>query len=106
MDKPVSANAGRSLARVEVPDLLYLAELAAAAEAELLDRHPRGSGRYSDRLLCRALCQGAALHYRDRKNGVKDFGVWSFYTGRRVDLMGRSLRAEPGADPLPSCANT
>ena len=74
--------------------------------------------------LCAALCQGAALHYLDEKNGVKDFGVWSFYaarddgpfpyrwrgtadygpskfgrypgdppsfTGRRVDLLGRSL---------------
>jgi len=25
------------------------------------------------------LCQGAALHYVNGKNGVKDFGVWSFY---------------------------
>ena len=29
-----------------------------------------------------ALCQGAALHYVDAKNGVKDFDVWSFYTQR------------------------
>jgi hypothetical protein len=25
------------------------------------------------------LCQGAALHYVDHTNGVKDFDVWSFY---------------------------
>jgi hypothetical protein len=32
--------------------------------------------------LCRALCQGAALHYLDGSNGVKDFDVWSFYAER------------------------
>ena len=75
---------------------------------------------------------GAALHYVNGRNGVKDFDVWSFYaqyddwpfparwrgtrdfgpskfgryprdaprySGRRVDLLGRSLRVEPGADP-------
>jgi hypothetical protein len=31
--------------------------------------------------LCRALCQGAALHYLDGITGVKDFDVWSFYVG-------------------------
>ncbi len=48
---------------------------ALAAEAELFERNPRGSGRYAGRLLGRALCQGAALHYVNGKNGVKDFDV-------------------------------
>ena len=69
----------RSLAHIERNDLLRLAELAAQAEAGLFARHPDGAGRYTGRLLCRALCQGAALHYLDGKNGVKDFDVWSFY---------------------------
>ena len=30
-------------------------------------------------MLCVALCQGAALHYIDETNGVKDFDVWTFY---------------------------
>lgn len=30
-------------------------------------------------MLCVALCQGAALHYLDGRNGVKDFDVWTFY---------------------------
>ena len=60
-------------------DLLRLAALAADAEAELFRRNPQGSGRYAGRLLGRALCQGAALHYVNESNGVKDFDVWSFY---------------------------
>ena len=43
---------------------------------------PQGPGRYAGRLVCRALCQGAALHYVDAANGVKDFDVWSFYAQR------------------------
>lgn len=122
----------RSLERIEIADLLRLAALAADAEAELFRRHPNGSGRYAARLLGRALCQGAALHYVNGSNGVKDFDVWSFYaqyddwpfparwrgtrdfgpskfgrypsdpprySGRRVDLLGRSLPVQPGADP-------
>jgi hypothetical protein len=69
----------RSPARIDVADLLRLAALAADAETELFRRNPRGSGRYAGRLLGRALCQGAALHYVDGENGVKDFDVWSFY---------------------------
>ena len=82
--------------------------------------------------MCRALCQGAALHYLDGRNDVKDFDVWSFYaergggpfpyrwrgtadfgpskfgrypgnppsfTGRRVDLLGRSLDVPLDAEP-------
>jgi hypothetical protein len=128
----VSEDIDRSLASIDRADLLHLAALAADAEAELFERNPRGSGRYADRLLGRALCQGGALHYMNGKNGVKDFDVWSFYaqhdnwpfpvrwrgtrdfgpskfgrypgdppqyTGRRVDLLGRSLPAAPGTDP-------
>jgi hypothetical protein len=72
---------GRS-ARIDRNDLLRLAKLAADVEAGLLARHPYGAGRYAGRLVCRALCQGAALHYLDERNGVKDFDVWSFYAAR------------------------
>src|SRR6516225_7193742 len=128
----MSEESDRSLARIEIPDLLRLAALAADAEAELFRRNPQGSARYAGRLLGRALCQGAALHYVNGSNGVKDFDVWSFYaqyddwpfpprwratrdfgpskfgryrgdpprySGRRVDLLGRSLPVPPGTDP-------
>jgi hypothetical protein len=122
----------RSLAEIELADLLRLDALADQAEAELFARNPQGSGRYAHRLLGRALCQGAAVHNVNRQNGVKDFDVCSFsaqlddwpfpplwrgtrdfgpskfgrypgdpapYSGRRVDMLGRSLPAAPGADP-------
>jgi len=122
----------RSLAAIELADLHRLAALAADAEAALFSKHPQGSGRYAGRLLGRALCQGAALHYLDENTGVKDFDVWSFYaaysdrpfparwrgtrdfgpskfgrypndppnySGRRVDLLGRSLPVSLGTDP-------
>src|ERR1017187_928917 len=129
----METRSGRSLARIDRNDLLRLAELAAEVEAGLFARNPQGAGRYVGRLLCRALCQGAALHYLDARNGVKDFDVWSFYaerddgpfpyrwrgtadfgpsefgrypgdprsfTGRRVDLPGRSLDARTDAEPV------
>jgi hypothetical protein len=73
------ADSDRSLERIEAGDLLRLDALAADAEAELFSRNPQGSGRYAGHLLGRALCQGAALHYVNGRNGVKDFDVWSFY---------------------------
>jgi len=38
-----------------------------------------------------ALCQGAALHYCDGTNGVKDFDVWFFYPFRVKHLPYRHI---------------
>jgi hypothetical protein len=70
---------GRSLGVITVSDLRRLGELAEQDERGLFARAPGGAGRYRGRLICRALCQGAALHFLDGVNGVKDFDVWSFY---------------------------
>lgn len=76
----MEAGSERSLECIEHPDLARLAELAGQAEKRLFERNPDGAGRYMGRLLCRALCQGAACHYLDGTTGIKDFDVWSFYT--------------------------
>jgi hypothetical protein len=86
----VTSGSARSLARIDRHDLLYLAEFAAEVEAGLFARRLQGAGCYAGRLLCRALCQGAALHYLNATNGVKDFDVWSFYLDFRGYAAGPS----------------
>ena len=61
-------------------DLARIGEAAAARLALVFERAPV-AGLYRDRLLLLALCQGSALHYVDRKNGVKDVDVWAFFKG-------------------------
>jgi hypothetical protein len=78
----VGTGSERSLESIGQPELVRLAELAAQAETRLFARRPDGAGRYAGRLLCRALCQGAARHYLDGITGIKDFDVWSFYAER------------------------
>ena len=70
----------RSLVPITLEDLQRLGALAAADQAGLFARKRDTAALYSSRLFAVALCQGGALHYLDRKNGVKDLDVWSFYT--------------------------
>jgi len=111
----------RSAARITRGVLDRLSEIAAEDRDDRFRRVPRWAV-YRDRVLCVALCQGAALHYIDGRNGVKDLDVWTFYTeaeagpfpwrwrtervfdtapfaGRYVDLLGRSLPEPAGTDP-------
>ena len=60
-------------------DLKCLGEIAARDRSSLFQRKPDLGHLYSNRLFAVALCQGAALHYLDGTNGIKDFDVWSFY---------------------------
>ncbi|HUC27603.1 MAG TPA: hypothetical protein VMA73_33315, partial [Streptosporangiaceae bacterium] len=85
-----------SLAAFEVADLLRLAAPAAEAGAELFERRPRGSGRYADRLLCRALSKVLPVHYANGKKGVRVFDVWSFSPGM-CPVTGISARANASA---------
>lgn len=82
MDKPASTEAstreGRSYERLTPDDLSRLAAIAKDDRGARFARRPRWRP-YADRVLCVALCQGAALHYLDGRNGVKDFDVYTFY---------------------------
>jgi hypothetical protein len=69
----------RSYAPLTKDDLQRLGKIAADDRDSLFRRKPELGRLYSGRLLAVALCQGAALHYLDGKNGVKDLDVWSFY---------------------------
>ena len=115
----------RSFDRFTVADLNHLAEVAEADLADFVRRNPKHRTLLKRRL-CVLLCQGAALHYVDRKNGVKDFDVGSFFSDdgksphyparviharpferasfrtstRRIDLLGRTLKVTAKADAV------
>jgi hypothetical protein len=72
---------GRSYERITLEDLNRLAEIASLDREDLFARRPRYRV-LEDSLVCVALCQGAALHFVDGENGVKDFDVWTFYAAR------------------------
>jgi hypothetical protein len=69
---------GRSYEPITGEHLERLAEIARLDRTERFRRRPRWRP-YDDRILCTALCQGAALHFLDKRNGVKDFDVYTFY---------------------------
>ncbi|RYD72280.1 MAG: hypothetical protein EOP84_23415 [Verrucomicrobiaceae bacterium] len=115
----------RSMKKITMDDLAYLAEVADEDLNDFISRHPRYFGLKANRF-CVALCQGAALHYLNGTNGVKDLDVWTFYAhdgrnpsypyrtrrerlvergtfakpARKIDLLGRTLDASKGEDPV------
>lgn len=70
----------RSQETIDDSDLARLYRIAAEDQTDLFDRKPELGQLYRDRVLGVALCQGAALHYVNGTNGVKDFDVWTFYS--------------------------
>src|SRR4051812_1295097 len=68
----------RSNEKIGSEDLARLAAIARDDQDSRFARRPRWRP-YADRVLCVALCQEAALHYVDGRNGVKDFDVYTFY---------------------------
>lgn len=68
----------RSYEKITKSDLRRLAEIS-RAHRERWFRNLRRTHVYKDRFLGSALCQGAALHYVDGENGVKDFDIYEFY---------------------------
>ena len=59
--------------------LRFLAQVTKIEREAFFRRNPSQVSRYRNRFLAAALCQGAALHYLNRKNGVKDFDIHLFY---------------------------
>ena len=66
------------MASITDEHLRRLAELAKDDRDGLFGRKPY-LAVYRDRILVTALCQGAALHFVNGLNGVKDLDVYTFY---------------------------
>jgi hypothetical protein len=64
--------------RLTLDDLIELGRIARRDRQLMFQQNPRWQ-EYQDRVLCVALCQGAALHFLDGRTGVKDFDVWTFF---------------------------
>jgi DNA-binding transcriptional regulator YiaG len=84
----------RSLVPLTVDDLIRLGRRAAEDRAAFFGRKPDTAALYSSRLFAVALCQGAAMHYIDGKNGVKDFDVWSFFSESPIRMFPPRRRGE------------
>lgn len=117
----------RSFDMFQEQDLDFLAATALDDVAAFERGHPRHLG-LAERLICVALCQGAAQHLVHGTGGVHDFDVWSFFrpedgrpdfpvrrratrdfqgprfvsSSRRIDLLGRTI-ADLGS-PMKSLA--
>jgi hypothetical protein len=84
MMRTIRGTSERSYERITKADLRRLDRLARADLHLLFSRLPETGRRYRHRLFAIALCQGAALHYVNGKNGVKDFDVWCFFRANRA----------------------
>ncbi|MCB1743607.1 MAG: hypothetical protein KDK91_24740 [Gammaproteobacteria bacterium] len=76
----------RSYLRITRADLRRLASIAQADLTDFLARSERARTQLEGRYLCTALCQGAALHAIDGKNGIKDWDVWMFFGREPGDI--------------------
>ena len=71
----------RSYGHLLPEDLHRLGEIARQDREEFFHRCPRYRPLQDD-IIAVALCQGAALHYVNGSNGIKDLDVWTFYAKR------------------------
>ncbi|GGL12909.1 hypothetical protein GCM10012284_54460 [Mangrovihabitans endophyticus] len=91
----------RSQARLDAAHLRRLSDLA-EQDHEYFTRDD-GRPEYRNRRLLVALGQGAALHYLDRRTGIKDLDLWTFYAavpGRRFPADKRETHADFGESDL------
>jgi hypothetical protein len=88
----------RSWESIDDADPERLGRLARTGRETFFTRNPRWRD-YAGRVMCVALCQGAALHFVNGKNGVKDFDVWTFFSehpGGRLRAERRTTQADFG----------
>ena len=64
---------------IELEHLHILSRFVEEEKEAFFTRNPGQIKIYRDKFIAAALCQGAALHYIDKKNGVKDFDIHFFY---------------------------
>lgn len=74
-----SQQADRCYLPITKDELTRLAIISEQDREDFFTRISRWERLYRNRILCVTLCQGAALHYLDGKNGIKDWDVWTFY---------------------------
>ena len=69
----------RSFKKINKSDLRRLAEIAEKDRLDFFNKYPQWKNAFQNRVICIALCQGAAQHYVDNKTGINDFDVYTFY---------------------------
>lgn len=91
--REVSEVSERSFEPLELDDLteIYTGSVERLKEHFLLGDGRKWFDLYDiESPLAVALCQGAAMHYFDKKNGVKDIDVWFFYPFNKKHLPYRT----------------
>jgi hypothetical protein len=69
----------KSYERITRNDLRRLLSIARQEREDFFSRHKEYAILYRKRVLCAALCDGAALHFTNGQTGVRTFDVFTFY---------------------------
>ncbi|MPZ43846.1 MAG: hypothetical protein GEV05_10650 [Betaproteobacteria bacterium] len=69
----------KSYERITRNDLKRLLSIARQEREDFFSRHKEYAILYGKRMLCAALCDGAALHFTNGQTGVRTFDVFTFY---------------------------
>lgn len=84
----------RSLELLTDDDLndLYLGSIERLKEYFVIGKGSKWQSLYNiENPLAVALCQGAAMRFHDKENGIKDFDVWFFYPFNETHLPYRTI---------------
>lgn len=84
----------RSLEPIANSDLkqLYIGSVKRLHEYFVTGKGKKWLNQYDiEKPIVVALCQGSAMHYCDKVNGIKDFDVWFFYPFKEKHLPYRAI---------------